>query len=78
MSKLILKKIGWSLTICGLLGVLTTATGMLAIKSDETTDSSTLSENISGTLAPSVVGAFMILVGVIALLSSYFRGRSNQ
>lgn len=73
-----LKRIGWSLTIFGLLGVLTTATGMLAIKSDETTDPSTLSKSISNTLLPSVVGEFLILVGVIALLSSYFRGRSNK
>ena len=81
MTNVVMKRIGWSLLISGLVGVFITAAGIIAMMSDETIETvkpSTFSESVSGILFPSVVGTFLSLVGVITLLIGYLCGRSNK
>ncbi len=74
-----LKRTGWILILCGLVGAGITAADISAIYSGETTDSPpVLAEAISNTLAPATVGALMALVGVIMVLRCWWRGRRTK
>ena len=74
-----LKRTGWILILCGLAGVGITAAEMLTIRSGETIDSApALSEAISGTLGPAMMGALSALVGVIMVLFGCWRGRPKK
>ena len=71
-----LKRTGWILLICGLVGVGFTAADMMTIGSGEVIDSpAVLAEAISGTLAPATFGALLALVGLIMVLLGWRRGR---
>lgn len=74
-----LKRTGWILILCGLVGVGITAAEMMTIRSGETIESPpVLAEAISGTLAPATIGALLALAGLIMVLLGWWRGRPRK
>ncbi|MBR9759567.1 hypothetical protein GYB43_04560 [bacterium] len=74
-----LKRIGWILILCGLLGVGMTTAEMMTLSLEETTDSPRVhAEAISGTLTPATIGSLLTLTGLIMVLLGWWRGRTKR
>ena len=74
-----LKRTGWILILCGLIGVGFTAAAMMTIGPGEGIDSPpALAEAISGTLAPATIGALLAFAGLIIVLLGWWRGRPRK
>lgn len=74
-----LKRIGWILILCGLVGVGITTAEMMTMRLGETTDSPRVhAEAISGTLAPATIGSLLALTGLIMVLLGWWRGRPRR
>jgi hypothetical protein len=74
-----LKRIGWILILCGLVGVGITTAEMMTMRLGETTDSPRVhAEAISGTLAPATIGSLLTFTGLIMVLLGWWRGRPRR
>ena len=74
-----LKRTGWILILCGLVGGGTTAAEMMTIRLGETIDSPpVLAEAISGTLASATIGSLLALTGLVMVLLGWWRGRPRK
>ena len=73
--------IGFILLCMGLVGVVVSAAGQYSHYSRDVSGATTardLASDISGTLIPAAIGAFLALPGAILVLLDVLRGRKSQ
>ena len=74
-----LKRTGWLLILCGLVGVGITTAEMMTLRLEGSIDSPRVhAEAISGTLAPATIGSLLTLTGLIMVLLGWWRGRPRR